>query len=73
MQFEIRAEKDAGDTKIFYYDNVTNTLSAEDGFVFEIPMENQQENAYQYTEVRAFSKDDPLRKSKNINVLKIHL
>jgi len=73
MQFEIRAEKDAGDTKIFYYDNVTNTLSAEDGFVFEIPMENQQENAYQYTEVRAFSKDDPLRKSKNINVLKIQL
>ena len=73
MQFEIHAERSATDKKVFYYDNVTNTLSTSDGNVYEYPKEEKEEGSYYYPEVRAFSKDDPLRKSTKIGVLKIQL
>jgi uncharacterized protein len=72
MKFEIMAEKSAGDRKKFFYDNTTNTFSDEMGFIFEYP-EEQRVNTNNMQETRAFSKNDPLRKSKDIRILKIQL
>lgn len=68
MIFEILAERNAADKKKFYYDNTKNTLSSEDGFTFTV------ENNFQHTNVvTAFSKNLPLKKSKNITKLKIQM
>jgi len=69
MIFEIHAEKSADDKKVFYYDNETNTLRAEDGFVFEysdIPKDTR-------SPVVPYSKDAPFKKSKKVTLLKIQL
>jgi len=71
MLFEIHAERSADDKKIFYYDNETNTLKSEDGIVYEFPegtIHNQQ-----LTEYKSFDKDRPLKKSKEVQLLKIQL
>jgi len=68
MIFEILAEK-SGEQKNFYYDNVTGTLSREDGFVFEYPVIEKPP----MEETIPFSKDMPLKKSKNISKIKIQL
>ena len=71
MLFEIHAERSAEDKKIFYYDNETNTLKSEDGIVYEFPegtIHNQQ-----LTEYKSFDKDRPLKKSKEVQLLKIQL
>jgi len=69
MIFEILAEKNSEDKKIFYYDNVTNELKTDDGFVFKA------EEPIQYTteKVVPFSKDAPLKKSRKIHKLKIQM
>lgn len=69
MIFEIHAERSATDKKIFYYDNETNTLKGEDGTVFEYP-EPKAEDLSLYT---IFDKDQPLTKSKDIQILKIQM
>ena len=69
MLFEIHAEKNANDKKIFYYDNMTNVLKDEAGFVFEYP-QTQQQNSKPFV---AFDKNNPLKKSKLITHLKIQM
>lgn len=71
MLFEIHAEKSVNDKKIFYYDNMTNILSDEDGNVFQNfdgPMQAPNRKPY-----KAFDKNKPLKKSKSIQLLKIQL
>lgn len=71
MIFEIEAEKFGGEEGVqkFFYDNQTNTLSREDGTVYEFT--NIQSHAHdKYT---AFGKESPLGKSTKINHLKIQL
>ena len=69
MQFEIHAERNSSDKKIFYYDNMTNVLKDEEGHVYEYPViQKQQAEPY-----KPFTKDNPLRKSKLIKLLKIQL
>lgn len=70
MLFKIHAEKSADDTKIFYYDNMKNVLTDESGFVFEYPNITPRSGMIPS---KAFSKDDPLKKSKKITTLKIQL
>ena len=69
MLFEIHAEKNANDKAIFYYDNETNTLTNQNGDVFqypEIPEHNQ-------VPFKSFDREHPLKKSKQIQLLKIQL
>ena len=70
MLFKILAEKNADDKAVFFYDNMTNTLSDETGFVIEYP--NIQEPSLRKAS-QPFSKDEPLSKSKNVQILKIQL
>lgn len=70
MIFEILAERNAKDQKTFFYDNVTNTLKDSDGNVFEYPKEQQKK----YTKKAiTFSKDEPLKKSRKVRMVKIQL
>jgi uncharacterized protein len=71
MLFKIHAEKNASNKKVFLYDNMTNTLSTEDGVVFEYgDIKNKVENRNEYI---SFSVDKPLKKSKDVSILKIQL
>lgn len=70
MIFEIVAERNAGDRETFFYDNITNTLKDSKGFVYEYPNGQYQE---QRPKVIPFSKDQPLKKSKTVRLLKIQL
>ncbi|CAB5220241.1 AslB Arylsulfatase regulator (Fe-S oxidoreductase) [uncultured Caudovirales phage] len=68
MLFKIHAERNSTDTKTFLYDNETNTLSTEDGFIFEDPrIEAKWEPA------TIFSKEQPLSKSRRVTTLKIQV
>lgn len=71
MIFTIRAERNSTDIKEFFYDNTLNILSDDQGNIFEYPIDSRIGQPSQ--EVRAFSKDAPLKKSKKINTLKIQL
>jgi uncharacterized protein len=73
MKFKIIAEllhSDAED-KVFYYDNESNVISDETGFVWEYP--EQSRKLGDLVESVPFSKDDPLKKSKLITTMKIQL
>jgi uncharacterized protein len=69
MIFEIHAEKNANDKKVFYYDNMTNILKDAAG------------NIFQYNNIQPhglkpyvpFDKDNPLKKSKQVKHIKIQL
>jgi uncharacterized protein len=69
MIFEIHAERSATDKKIFYYDNLTNTLKDADGQLFEYPKIVKIPRE----EYRSFDKNRPLKKSRAIQLLKIQL
>lgn len=69
MLFEIHAERNADDKKIFYYDNQTNRLTDARGNVFEYP----SIQAHQQEPYVPFDKDHPLKKSRAIQLLKIQL
>ena len=71
MIFKVLAERNANDRKTFLYDNVTNTLSTEDGFVFEYGDAATHEDTRK--EYKAFSATNPLIKSKKARTLKIQL
>lgn len=69
MLFEIHAERNAQDKKIFYYDNETNCLTDADGKLFEYPsIVKPQREEYQ-----SFDKHRPLKKSRSIQLLKIQM
>jgi len=70
MLFEIHAEKNALDKKVFLYDNQTNILKDLDGNVFKFL---DQQESLDYPPATVFSKDEPLKKSKHIALLKIQL
>ena len=70
MLFEIHAEKNALDKKVFLYDNETNVLKGEDGNVFKFPEMQESQN---FLPATTFSKDIPLKKSTKIGLLKIQL
>ena len=72
MIFEIQAEKNENDKKVFYYDNETNTLKDSFGNTFEYPKDNVKKNQNR-SPVVPFSKDVPLKKSKAVRLLKIQL
>jgi uncharacterized protein len=70
MIFEIHAERSFDDKKIFYYDNEKNTLTDENGDRFEYP--NITPDLTQIP-VRPFSKEDPLKKSRDVTTVKIQM
>ena len=70
MLFEIHGEKSADDKRIFYYDNMTNILSDETGYIFQAQEQFQKPIKEPY---KSFDKDRPLKKSKLITHLKIQL
>lgn len=69
MIFEILAERHSKDRKLFWYDNQQNTLTSDDGLVFKMPDLKEDESPA----VVPFSKDTPLKKSKQIQKLKIQM
>ena len=71
MKFKIYAQKLDGQDgeQVFYYDNMENILSREDGTVYEFT--NLQEQIQE--QARVFDKNNPLSKSREINHLKIQL
>jgi len=71
MRFEIHAERNDGDKKVFFYENSTNVLTDWEGNIFEYPVENRLK--FHRNKTQAFSKDTPLKKSKKIKILKIQL
>lgn len=72
MIFEIHAEKSKNDKKIFYYDNMENTLKDADGKIFEYPQPFNIPEEYTQP-YKPFDKDRPLKKSKLITTLKIQM
>jgi uncharacterized protein len=72
MIFEINAERIGDNEKqVFYYDNQTNVLKDSVGNIFEYPdIDNSKMNNI---EVVPFDKNTPLRKSRNVSVLKIQM
>ena len=69
MIFEIHAEKNASDKKIFYYDNMLNVLKDSEGTIYQYS-ERPIETRPDYT---PFDKNNPLKKSKVITHLKIQM
>jgi len=70
MIFEIHAEKNAEDKKIFFYDNEKNILKDIDGNVFEYPNITPDPKAQP---TKPFSKDSPLKKSRDVKTVKIQM
>lgn len=70
MLFEIHAEKSGDDKAIFYYDNMTNVLSSENGNIYEWPQRPDYSDQKEY---KSFDKENPLIKSELITHLKIQL
>jgi uncharacterized protein len=73
MKFKIEAELlgQSDNRKIFFYDNDSNTISEETGYVWEYPTPGGTFGKME--ESKPFSKDIPLKKSKLITTLKIQL
>lgn len=71
MLFEIHAERSATDKQVFYYDNETNVLKDSFGNIYQYPQQplpNPDRKEY-----ISFDKDTPLKKSREIQLLKIQL
>ncbi len=71
MIFEIHAERNNSDKKIFYYDNTNNVLKDAAGTVFEVP--SNERTSFDFPETKPFDKTNPLKKSNKIGTLKIQL
>lgn len=67
MKFKLVCENLGGDKATLFYDNEINELSTEDGFIFETG------NQFITKPYINFSPDNPIKKSKNIRVLKVQL
>lgn len=72
MIFEIHAEKNSEDKKVFYYDNMTNVLKDSEDNVYRYPQEQLDQMVKQDNYI-AFDKDHPIKKSNEIYLLKIQL
>lgn len=71
MKFQIYAKKPGDENpELFYYDNMSNTLSKEDGTVFSFSDKMLDPYGKTYTN---FNINTPLKKSRQINHLKIQL
>jgi uncharacterized protein len=71
MIFEIHAERSATDKQVFYYDNQTNVLKDSFGNIYqypEQPLPNPDRKEY-----ISFDKNTPLKKSREIQLLKIQM
>jgi uncharacterized protein len=71
MKFKIHADRNNTEKAIFYYDNETNFLTDEDGNVFEDPQLIATSRSRPAS--IPFDKDNPLKKFKDVRVLKIQL
>jgi len=71
MKFEIIAENIKGESKTFLYDNQKNVLSDENGLIFSYAENEIKENTAPL--VVPFDKHSPLKKSKDLYLLKIQL
>jgi len=71
LKFKIHAERRPGDQAVFFYDNETNFLTREDGFVFEDP--DLIANARSRPASVPFDKNTPLKKFRRVRVLKVQL
>jgi uncharacterized protein len=71
MIFEIHAEKNSTDKKIFFYDNIKNILKESNGDIFQLPPEKQK--TPNKKPVVAFDKNTPLKKFKKVRVVKIQM
>jgi uncharacterized protein len=70
MLFEITAQNTKNETRTFLYDNQKNMLSDENGMIFEYTEQKQTQTG---TPVVPFDKYTPLKKSKDVFILKIQL
>jgi len=72
MKFEIIAglKGNNDNRKTFYYDNESNVISDSTGFIWEYPKPG---GAFNGKESLPFSKENPLKKSKEIDIIKIQL
>lgn len=70
MLFKIQAERHANDIRYFTYDNETNILTRDDGFVYALDDKKDYSNRKPFT---PFSKDTPLKKSKDVTRVKIQM
>lgn len=71
MEFRIKVQSlDTGEQKYFIYDNMSSSLTAEDGQQFILPEEERSTESYS-TPFVPFSPDSPIGKSKQITKLKI--
>lgn len=70
MLFEIHAEKSASDKKVFLYDNETNILVGTDGSEYKYRDGSHDQHQLPYV---SFDKNNPLKKSKQIQLLKIQM
>ena len=68
MLFKILAQSSPDDKRYFYYDNTTNVITDDSGQVFENP-----EIVANNTPATIFDRNNPLKKSKKIRILKIQL
>ena len=72
MIFSILGERIADGAKAkFTYDNETNTITNSEGVVYEYPKD--QIETFVFEGANIFSKDKPLKKSRDIRTLKIQL
>ena len=71
MIFEITAENAKSETRTFVYDNQKNMLSDENGLIFRYPEEQITQQTG--SPVVPFDKHSPLKKSKELYLLKIQL
>jgi uncharacterized protein len=71
MLFEITAQNTKNETRTFLYDNQKNMLSDENGMIFEYTEQPQQTQIM--SPVVPFDKYTPLKKSKDVFILKIQL
>lgn len=69
MKFKIRGQNLEGEIRHFVYDNMSNALSGEDGESFSFPEPSQQLG----DKHSGFSKEAPLKKSRDVRVLKIQM
>ena len=68
MKFTIKAERNANDKRVFFYDNTLNRLEDEHGQVL-----GQLSEERRASPAAAFDVNEPLKKSKLVKVLKIQL
>ena len=73
-KFKIHAKnKDKGETKILYYDNMTSTLTWENGIpIYNVMIKKQNENK-KWKEAAVTTPENPLGKTSKVKTLKIQL